>query len=276
MPVLFKLKKPRRIKIKRPPLGKSISLAYANILNQKILDIYKKIKVDVLPDLERIWKDFGFSNISLDAKEYNPTINLPNSILAIFLQIDIIFNGLQFGEDGIKNLASIIAKKADDYFTDDIRASLKRSIAINVLEESPALLGVRDNFVRENIDLIKNLQSNYKEDIFTYIQSAYTDGTRAEQLADILQARTGVTQSRAMLISRDQINKVRSQVRQTRHQELGISSYIWRAVGDVRTRPSHADLDGKTFKYTNHPSVGAPGTPILCRCWDEPIIFTSF
>ncbi len=46
-------------------------------------------------------------------------------------------------------------------------------------------------------------------------------------------------------------------------------TYIWRTVGDSRTRSEHADREGKIFRWTNPPEDGHPGEPFGCRCWAE-------
>ncbi len=46
-------------------------------------------------------------------------------------------------------------------------------------------------------------------------------------------------------------------------------TYIWRTVGDNRTRSEHAGREGKSFFWTNPPKDGHPGEPFGCRCWAE-------
>jgi len=46
--------------------------------------------------------------------------------------------------------------------------------------------------------------------------------------------------------------------------------YVWRSVGDSRTRSEHAERDGKVFQWDNPPEGGHPGDDYGCRCFADP------
>ncbi|QJE73761.1 minor capsid protein [Aerophototrophica crusticola] len=48
-------------------------------------------------------------------------------------------------------------------------------------------------------------------------------------------------------------------------------SYVWRTMRDERVRPSHAERDGKVFRWSDPPQGGHPGEASNCRCWAEPV-----
>lgn len=47
--------------------------------------------------------------------------------------------------------------------------------------------------------------------------------------------------------------------------------YIWRAVGDKKTRSEHAARDGQIFIWNEPPEGGHPGEDYNCRCWAIPV-----
>jgi SPP1 gp7 family putative phage head morphogenesis protein len=48
--------------------------------------------------------------------------------------------------------------------------------------------------------------------------------------------------------------------------------YVWRAVGDGKTRSSHADREGEVFCWDNPPEGGHPGEDYNCRCKAEKYV----
>lgn len=63
-----------------------------------------------------------------------------------------------------------------------------------------------------------------------------------------------------------------SQITQARHEELGITRYVWRTQRDDRVRPAHAAREGQIFDWGSPPEGGAPGDDYNCRCEAEPML----
>jgi SPP1 gp7 family putative phage head morphogenesis protein len=105
------------------------------------------------------------------------------------------------------------------------------------------------------------------------VVAALRNGDRADEIADDLVDRYGVSESRAQLIARDQIGKLNGELNQVRQEELGVTDFIWRTERDNRVRPEHAALEGKQYTWAQgHPTEGIPGEPINCRCFPEPVL----
>lgn len=47
--------------------------------------------------------------------------------------------------------------------------------------------------------------------------------------------------------------------------------YIWRTQRDSKARSSHAEREGKIFRWDDPPEGGHPGEDSNCRCWAEEI-----
>ncbi len=95
---------------------------------------------------------------------------------------------------------------------------------------------------------------------------------RVEDLADLLQGRTGVAESRAMLIARDQTTKLNGALNEIRQTEAGVTSYTWSTSLDERVRDEHSEREGEVFDWDSPPEDGHPGEPIQCRCVAIPVV----
>lgn len=134
----------------------------------------------------------------------------------------------------------------------------------------------RAQFVAVNVDLIRSIDERYLDDVARVVAQSEREQWSTEQLRTELEARYGVSRSRAQLIAEDQISKVHGQVNQTRQIQAGFSEYIWRSVNDRHVRPLHQRRNGERFPWAippmEEPGDGYPGHPIRCRCFAEPVL----
>jgi SPP1 gp7 family putative phage head morphogenesis protein len=164
-------------------------------------------------------------------------------------------------------------------FTDRaVGAQVKAVIGVDSIggrkELSPALL---DQFVKENVKLIKTVPKRYFRDVEKLARDSVTQGTRTEDFLQALEERYGVSKFNATRIARDQIGKLNSAVTGERHKALGITHYFWRTNKDERVRESHAAKEGQRFANDDPPSdTGHPGEDIQCRCDREPDLTVLF
>ncbi|MEK9497076.1 phage minor head protein [Photorhabdus sp. P32] len=147
-----------------------------------------------------------------------------------------------------------------------------------------------DDSVKENVDLIKSIQTDFINDIGSKVFTNLFDGGRHENLVSLIRERGQVTESRAKLIARDQTAKLNSALTEQRQKALGIDLYDWGGAGDERERDSHFVLNNMTCKYSDptvysddegktwkkRKSIGAfegkPGDDYQCRCIALPKI----
>ena len=52
---------------------------------------------------------------------------------------------------------------------------------------------------------------------------------------------------------------------------IGIDFYTWQARRDAQVRESHAERDGKVFRWDTPPAGGHPGEDYNCRCYARPL-----
>ncbi len=172
--------------------------------------------------------------------------------------------------------ATRVAEHARAQFARQVQAKLGVDLA-SMLPRLPAprvrhdAANPLDTFIHENVALIASLGDTPLAEVGMMVTRAFTSGMRAETLADDIAERFSVAENRARLIARDQIGKLNGQVSAQQHKQMGIRKFIWRTVGDQRVRDEHSELEGQIFSYDDLPSEGLPGTPIQCRCSDEPV-----
>lgn len=195
------------------------------------------------------------------------------SVITAFLErLEVYFRD-RFG----RNTAETIARRVEREIEASNWRSASRILGINPLERETGLGGQRDQFIDENVALIRGLGDAVKAELADLIEEATAGQIRHEELAKRIQERFNVGKSRAQLIARDQTLKHNAALTRTRHRNLGINEYIWDTSGDERVRDSHAEVDGKRFSYDAPPVLsdgfqGHPGEAINCRCVAIPVI----
>ncbi len=183
----------------------------------------------------------------------------------------------------LRGLAAKVGRDTSTFQAAQLNRQVRHAIGVDVIPTIPEWDVMLDDFVGENVALITEMTEGMYADIETMVYRAAREGTRAEELAKQIQDQVDVTKSRAELIARDQIGKLYGEVQAARQRELGITSYIWRNMGDERVRgnpegiypkarPSHWTREGKMFEWKHPPEDGHPGQPIRCRCYAEPVL----
>lgn len=131
----------------------------------------------------------------------------------------------------------------------------------------------------ENVGLIKSIPAEYLTDVQSQVWQSVKAGADMSTLSTGLRETYDVTTRRAALIARDQNNKAKAVIENTRRQQLGIRQAIWQhSSGGKVPRPTHVRANGKTFDldvgmYDAHEKKNVwPGQLINCRCTSRAII----
>ena len=142
----------------------------------------------------------------------------------------------------------------------------------------PTLRSVLDAFRRENVRLIGSVLDDQIAEVSEIVREAVQTGRRVEDLAADIEARFGVSASRARLIARDQVLKANSAMTQTRMTAVGVTRYRWSTSRDERVRPMHRELEGQIFSWSDPPVTNEkgdrnhPGEDYQCRCLPQAIL----
>ena len=147
-------------------------------------------------------------------------------------------------------------------------------IGINPVENDKNLSNYLKGKVMENMQLVKNMEDDWRNKIVGDIYREVTQGCSIQDIAADIMKRTTMAYNHAKLIANDQTGTIISDLNTYRNKQAGAESYIWQTMEDDRVRPAHRKLDGKQFDYDD-PNGGddgqLPGQPINCRCVGTPV-----
>lgn len=198
-----------------------------------------------------------------------------DAIDAQFAFADLII-AAYLATDPSRHAAEQVAGMVDGY----VRRELGEALRIPISRDVPGLQWHIDEWRRRNIVLIESgIRASAERvqlkpllsDVEAVVRDAYRHGMRVESLSEHLQARYGISKSRANLIARDQVLKLNGQINGHRQAAAGIAEYEWSTSRDERTRKSHRALQGTRHKWISPPAVGHPGQDYQCRCVAIPV-----
>lgn len=133
--------------------------------------------------------------------------------------------------------------------------------------------------VNENVGLIKSIPQQYLDDVKGSVWRSVMKGADLDELSRTIHDNYGVARRRAALIARDQNNKAKAVIENTRRVELGIREAVWQhSHGGKVPRPTHVKMDGKRFAISegmydsDEGRMVWPGELINCRCTSSAII----
>jgi SPP1 gp7 family putative phage head morphogenesis protein len=159
---------------------------------------------------------------------------------------------------------------------DQILKQVKATTGFDPLLTDRGLETLARQFIAQNVDLIRTVPERYFGDIRQVVEAGMRSGKRATEIAADLDDRYSVAESNTLLIANDQIGKAFGDVNAARQEELGVTRFVWRTANDQRVRDSHAELEGKSFDWSDPPEDAQsgeqviPGQAINCRCYAEP------
>lgn len=173
----------------------------------------------------------------------------------------------------LKPLTRAVENAWHDMFTSLSKMNAQGLSSLGIpVRRDVGLSAIMERSMADSVGLIKDTVGTLKAETLTIIGDPANVGLRVEDVADLIQERTGVSESRAERIARDQTLKTNGSLTANRQQTAGVTSYVWSTSLDDRVRPDHAALEGKTIAWDDPPDVGHPGEDIECRCVAIPVI----
>lgn len=152
-----------------------------------------------------------------------------------------------------------------------LHAQARAALGIDIHLHDRTVPALVDHFSHENATRIGVAARKVTDEIAGRVASAFTSGQREETIAADIANRLDISDRKARFIARDQIGSLNGRVTAARHTELGIRQFVWSTMNDDNVRPEHEELADQTFDYDDPPSEGYPGTPIACRCQQQPV-----
>lgn len=169
-----------------------------------------------------------------------------------------------------ENIAQGFVNRGNIQNQAEVSTNLKNQTGVDLaayLRSSPNITEKVNAMTTANVQLIKSIRSQYLDKVQNAVTQALVSGSLNKDLTAQIKALGQTTEKRAMFIARDQSSKLNAALTQARHEDVGVTKYMWSTSGDERVRDSHAEKDGQIFEYANPPAdTGHPGHDVNCRC----------
>ena len=153
-----------------------------------------------------------------------------------------------------------------------------QKISAALKKEHAGPLGLRMREIHdEQVRLIKSIPQEAAARAQKLARDAMMDGSRADEIAQMLRDTEGVTLNRATLIARTEISKSNTALTRSRSEYVGVSHYEWTTTGDESVRDSHQEMAGEIIAWDNPPTLsdgmtGHAGDFPNCRCIPVPVL----
>lgn len=147
-------------------------------------------------------------------------------------------------------------------------------MGVDVYRAEPWLVPLRDNWIADNVRLIKSIPEQSLSQVEGVIRRGVAQGLAPKEIQKQIKEQFGVSERRAKVIARDQVAKANAALTEHRQKDLGVESYTWMSSDDARVRPTHKQTDGETYSWSKPPTITGghhPGQEIMCRCWARPV-----
>lgn len=180
-------------------------------------------------------------------------------------------------------LVADIARRFVTTANNSNRRRTERDLGINIYSDSQTLQDYLAVSTADNVALIKSIPSQYLTQVESIVMANVRAGGRPSNIAKALQQQLGVTERRAKMIARDQVNKINSNLASMRIKDVGFKYFKWETSNDERVRDRHEDVSERVtaygkgvYRFDNPPIVDQnlpqlPGEPIQCRCVMIPV-----
>ena len=260
----------------------------------QLLTMRKKIKellkVRLIPKLPHYWNEAH----TFYGRKKND--DFTSEVFGSLKEIRVIYEKT-YTDQMLGRIARNVFDETSELNKDNLKRTFKSVLGIDIFINDKNLENQAQGFVFDNVRLIKSTNAKYLTDIENIVLDGFKSGTRWEVIAAQIQSesKTEILKDSdgnqlldddghemygklsdwdAERIARDQVGKLNGQLEEQRQQALGVSQYIWRTSMDERVRPEHEILEDQTFDWDgpDESPEGAPSTPIMCRCWAEPIL----
>ena len=160
-----------------------------------------------------------------------------------------------------------------------MRDALKRAGFTVSFKPTRASMAAYRAVAAENVQLIRSIPSQYLTGVQSAVWASVNRGADMATLSKRLTTEYGSTVKRAALIARDQNNKAKATIENTRRLQLGITQAIWQhSSGGKEPRPTHVAMNGKLFTLkeglydSDEKAYVLPGQLINCRCTSRAVL----
>jgi len=138
-------------------------------------------------------------------------------------------------------------------------------------------------YMDDNVGFIKSMPIDAAKRVHKLIKENQYVGLRSTDLIDEIMRIGGMSENKAKMIARTETSRYSTALTEMRATSIGADWYIWRAVGDFRTRSSHKHMNRVLVSWNDPPSPEKlsgekaygeyhAGETFNCRCYPEPVL----
>lgn len=206
----------------------------------------------------------------LGARQDAGDVELANRLMAkVLSEVDHVTN-----DTALAGLARDFGQRVANHHKVDLVRQARAALGIEVFIRDQRLAGALQQFVYENVTLIRKLQTSTLGALEALIYRGIGTGMTVADLGDQIAHRFDIGERHARFIARDQVSRVYSNMCELRHAELGVTRFQWWTMEDGHVRKLHRLLHAKEFAYSDPPAIGLPGNTRdgpCCRCFQRPV-----
>ena len=220
-----------------------------------------------------------------------PMENIPENV-----QIAMATSKMEF-EDKVKQLQEYLQQVQDNLpyivesmvfhdevitILDDAGNEVKKTVkSINVIE--PELTREQKEQIAQaytnNIQgyVIKDFDDKRIPQMREKIMQLTLQGYRQDKIEELLEREYNIMKNKAEFLARNETAILLAEYKKASYQAMGFDRFIWKCIGDSRTRDLHRHLNNTTWSYDNPPIIdertgqtGLPGETYNCRCTAIP------
>lgn len=258
-----------RLRKRIPPARwpRAARVSYTLALRALFNDLRAGVDRLLVPQLPRL-----LSLVEADKPRLDSADDLKRELSRINDLIDDVLS-----TERLRRMVDKAARDVADFNKGELNRQFRAGLGVDLLHGEPYLRQQLEMFTEDNTRLITSLAQEHLDQVGGIVMRAARTGQRVESLADELQTRFGVTESKAELLARDQVGKLNGELTQLRQQSVGITEYEWSTSRDERVRSRHAELEGTSHGWNDPPVVDErtgrrahPGQDFQCRCTALP------
>jgi len=255
-----------------PQIPLSAEREYIRLAN----DYMKLVKEEIensLPELKEIYKNNRDEKVRLDS-DTDLILRAENFFQKMKTDISKKTDGF-----GLRRKLEKLSQLNQKLTIREWKKTIKATLGIDIMEDyykGDFYKRYLSKWVDNNVDLISGIPEDTADKMREIVYEAYNKGRTTTDLLKNIKTVFDVDKNRARLIARDQTAKINGQIQKAQQQDAGIEEYIWSTSEDSRVRRSHAELNGKKFRWDEPPlnSDGRachPGEDYQCRCIAKPV-----
>jgi SPP1 gp7 family putative phage head morphogenesis protein len=222
-----------------------------------------KIPLDKIPDSVQV----ALAASKIEAE--NKIKTLQDYLREVQANLPLIAESMVFDKEVITVL---------DEFGNEIKKSVNR---LNVIEPYLSEEDKKEiaRVYTENVAYytIKDFDVNRIPKMREQIAKFVLEGYRLDKVEDYLQKEFGIMKRKAEFLARNETATLLAEVKKASYQAMGFDMFIWKCIGDSRTRDLHRHLNNTTWSYDRPPIIdertgqtGLPGQTYNCRCTAIP------